>query len=123
MKPQTVAKKSTVNSSTSPDHSMFPEGHSSKRTTTTASIGVDTADLTPPKKVPPPTLPKPRVDVAELKRQNLEVEFQFCLGHEPEYRPGDEQPFIVKNDRLQNCSDTRKQAEMIGQCLLQELGG
>lgn len=45
------------------------------------TISTDTSDL--PKKPPTPP-PKPQ----RKKKPALSVEFQYCLGHEPEHQPG-----------------------------------
>ncbi|KAL3115964.1 hypothetical protein niasHT_007264 [Heterodera trifolii] len=72
------------------------------------SIGVDTCDLCPmPKSVPPAPPPKPsgpkfkeeiqrRKDKEQRRAQfeNLSAEFQYCLGHEPEHKPGEQPQFV-----------------------------
>uniref|UniRef100_A0A183CAE5 ANK_REP_REGION domain-containing protein n=1 Tax=Globodera pallida TaxID=36090 RepID=A0A183CAE5_GLOPA len=73
-----------------------------------ASVGVNTRDLSPESKnAPPPPPPKPSgpglavelqrrrdLEGRRAKMDNLSAEFQYCLGHEPEHTPGEQPQFV-----------------------------
>jgi hypothetical protein len=104
----------TTDSSTSPQPTPPPLAMT--------TVGVDTTDLVPPsskKKVPPPPPPKPKeVNLDELKKRHLGMEFQFCLGHEPEHHPDEEPPYIVvvgEEHQPSAVAEESSKPEMIGQ--------
>ncbi|KAI1703405.1 ankyrin repeats (3 copies) domain-containing protein [Ditylenchus destructor] len=72
---------------------------SSKPVIQVRTVSTETKDLDPPKSKPPPPTPPPkpkRKDSAQRKPK-LEIEFQYCLGHEPEYNPGEEPAHLLAN--------------------------
>ncbi|KAI1709562.1 KN motif domain-containing protein [Ditylenchus destructor] len=71
---------------------------SSKPIIQVRTVSTETKDLDPPKSKPPPPTPPPKPKRKNsAQRPKLEIEFQYCLGHEPEYIPGEEPAHLLAN--------------------------
>uniref|UniRef100_A0A914HBX7 Uncharacterized protein n=1 Tax=Globodera rostochiensis TaxID=31243 RepID=A0A914HBX7_GLORO len=118
-----------------------PQGPPPSVAVPSASVGVDTRDLSPEfKNAPPLPPPKPsgpglavelqrRRDLEErrAKMGNLSAEFQYCLGHEPEHTPGEQPQFVGPSTEGEGTTTSKRRRSTIdcgvdAFCLGEEFG-